>query len=187
MNLVYPGCTEETCAPILERYSGLKYISVKSTSKNGFYLGYSPERINPGDKEHTFTSIKKVVCGSTSEITKLIEKVYKSVVKAGVHRVTTIKVAEAAKVIENAQRDLNIAFVNELVMIFNQLGIDTHEVLEAAETKWNFLPFRPGLVGGHCIGVHPYYLTYSAEQADYHPKVILSGHRINNNTGLYEA
>jgi UDP-N-acetyl-D-glucosamine/UDP-N-acetyl-D-galactosamine dehydrogenase len=200
---VYPGCTEELCVPILERCSGLKYLcnnsyhegadlktglSFEDEKKNmGFYLGYSPERINPGDKEHNFTSIKKVISGSTPEVADTIAKVYNSVVKAGVHKASSIKVAEAAKVIENTQRDLNIAFVNELALIFNRLGIDTLEVLEAAGTKWNFLPFRPGLVGGHCIGVDPYYLTYRAERTGYHPEVILAGRRINDNMGIFVA
>ena len=199
---VYPGCTEEECVPILERCSGLRYLyenngqdrasfkstkSYKNESVDGFYLGYSPERINPGDREHTFTSIKKVVSGSTPETADRIAKVYASVVTAGVHMVSSIKVAEAAKVIENAQRDLNIAFVNELALIFNRLGINTKEVLEAADTKWNFLSFRPGLVGGHCIGVDPYYLTYRAQCAGYHPQVILSGRRINDEMGAFVA
>ena len=200
---VYPGCTEEFCAPVLERCSGLKYLCNNSshegaefktdpsfedrTGTTGFYLGYSPERINPGDKEHNFTSIKKVISGSTPEVADIIAKVYNSVVKAGVHKASSIKVAEAAKVIENAQRDLNIAFVNELALIFNRLGIDTLEVLEAAGTKWNFLPFRPGLVGGHCIGVDPYYLTHRAELAGYHPQVILAGRRINDSMGSFIA
>ena len=199
---VYPGCTEEECVPVLERCSGLKYLyenldpaetsfkpaqSQKDESLDGFYLGYSPERINPGDREHTFTSIKKVVSGSTPETANRIAKVYSSVVTAGVHMVSSIKVAEAAKVIENAQRDLNIAFVNELGLIFNNLGIDTQEVLEAAGTKWNFMPFRPGLVGGHCIGVDPYYLTHRAERSGYHPQVILAGRRINDEMGAFVA
>jgi UDP-N-acetyl-D-glucosamine/UDP-N-acetyl-D-galactosamine dehydrogenase len=193
---VYPGCTEEDCAPILENQSGLKYIKnscylgplvVEKENKNCFYLGYSPERINPGDKEHTFPTIKKVVSGSTPETLEIIAETYSSVVNAGVHKVSSIKVAEAAKVIENAQRDLNIAFVNELALIFNLLDIDTHEVLEAAGTKWNFLPFRPGLVGGHCIGVDPYYLTHRAERAGYHPQVILAGRQINDSMGLFVA
>ena len=202
---VYPGCTEENCVPILENCSGLKYFSVNSNhtgmrfelspsdfdegrfSQEGFYLGYSPERVNPGDKEHTFTSIQKVVSGSTPKVADLIAEVYSSVVSAGVYRASSIKVAEAAKVIENAQRDLNIAFVNELALIFNQLGIDTSEVLEAAGTKWNFLPFRPGLVGGHCIGVDPYYLTYIAERFGYNPQVILAGRCINDGMGIFVA
>ena len=189
---VYPGCTEEDCAPVLEKQSGLKYINTfgplsSSVKESGFFLGYSPERINPGDKEHTFTKIKKVVSGSTPETLEIIAETYSSVVIAGVHRATTIKIAEAAKVIENAQRDLNIAFVNELALIFNRLRIDTHEVLEAAGTKWNFLPFRPGLVGGHCIGVDPYYLTHRAQRAGYHPKVILAGRNINDGMGSFVA
>jgi len=194
---VYPGCTEEDCAPILEKQSGLEYIKnlscnleplvVKKENKSGFFLGYSPERINPGDKEHTFTTIKKVISGSTSEATKVIAETYSSVINAGVHQTSSIKVAEAAKVIENAQRDLNIAFVNELALIFNRLDIDTHEVLEAARTKWNFLPFSPGLVGGHCIGVDPYYLTHRAERAGYHPQVILAGRQINDSMGAFVA
>jgi UDP-N-acetyl-D-glucosamine/UDP-N-acetyl-D-galactosamine dehydrogenase len=189
---VYPGCTEEDCAPLLEKQSGLTYINTftplrVNVKQIGFFLGYSPERINPGDKEHTFTTIKKVISGSTSEVTKIIAEIYSSVVSAGVHHASSIKVAEAAKVIENAQRDLNIAFVNELALIFNHLGIDTHEVLEAAGTKWNFLPFRPGLVGGHCIGVDPYYLTHRAERAGYHPQVILAGRHINDGMGTFVA
>jgi UDP-N-acetyl-D-glucosamine/UDP-N-acetyl-D-galactosamine dehydrogenase len=192
---VYPGCTEEDCAPILEKQSGLKYINNISSNlapsevekQNEFYLGYSPERINPGDKEHTFTKIKKVVSGSTPEVLEIIAETYSSVVMAGVHKASSIKVAEAAKVIENAQRDLNIAFVNELALIFNRLDIDTHEVLEAAGTKWNFLPFRPGLVGGHCIGVDPYYLTHRAQREGYHPQVILAGRQINDSMGTFVA
>lgn len=190
---VYPGCIEECCAPILEEQSGLKYSnnpqdsSAYSGAKKGFFLGYSPERINPGDKEHTFVKIKKIVSGSTPEITEIIADTYSSVVIAGVHCTSSIKVAEAAKVIENAQRDLNIAFVNELALIFNRLGIDTNEVLEAAGTKWNFLPFRPGLVGGHCIGVDPYYLTHSAERTGYRPQVILAGRQINDYMGTFIA
>ena len=191
---VYPGCTEEDCAPILEKQSGLKYINsdfsydLESLVKEkSFYLGYSPERINPSDKEHTFTKIKKLVSGSTPEISNIIAKTYLSVVNAGVHKVSSIKIAEAAKVIENAQRDLNIAFVNELALIFNRLGIDTHEVLIAAGTKWNFLSFSPGLVGGHCIGVDPYYLTYKAEKAGYHPRIILAGRQINDGMGRFVA
>jgi UDP-N-acetyl-D-glucosamine/UDP-N-acetyl-D-galactosamine dehydrogenase len=195
---VYPGCTEEDCAPILEKRSGLKYISsnissnvapllVKKEYENGFFLGYSPERINPGDKEHTFTTIKKLISGSTPEALEIIAETYSSVVSAGVHQVSSIKIAEAAKVIENAQRDLNIAFINELALIFNLLDIDTQEVLKAAGTKWNFLPFRPGLVGGHCIGVDPYYLTHRAERAGYHPQVILAGRHINDSMGVFVA
>ena len=177
---VYPGCTEDDCIPILERESGLRF-------GEDFGVGYSPERINPGDKEHTFTKIKKVVSGSSPEVCEIIAETYSSVVTAGVHRAPSIKVAEAAKVIENAQRDLNIAFVNELALIFDRLGIDTRDVLEAAGTKWNFLPFRPGLVGGHCIGVDPYYLTHRAERAGYHPQVILSGRQINDEMGTFIA
>ena len=177
---VYPGCTEDDCIPILERESGLRF-------GEDFGVGYSPERINPGDKEHTFTKIKKVVSGSSPEVCEIIAETYSSVVTAGVHRAPSIKVAEAAKVIENAQRDLNIAFVNELALIFDRLGIDTRDVLEAAGTKWNFLPFRPGLVGGHCIGVDPYYLTHRAERAGYHPQVILAGRRINDEMGTFVA
>ncbi|HEV2112013.1 MAG TPA: nucleotide sugar dehydrogenase [Gammaproteobacteria bacterium] len=177
---VYPGATEEDCAPILERESGLK-------CGRDFFLGYSPERINPGDKEHTFTKIRKVVSGQTPEITDIVASVYGSVVEAGVHKASSIKVAEAAKVIENTQRDLNIALMNELALIFDRMGIDTQEVLEAAGTKWNFLPFRPGLVGGHCIGVDPYYLTHKAEKVGYIPQVILSGRRINDSMGRFIA
>ncbi|MEM8566449.1 MAG: nucleotide sugar dehydrogenase [Bacteroidota bacterium] len=177
---VFPGCTEEICVPILEKISGLKY------NKN-FYCGYSPERINPGDKQHRLPSIKKVTSGSTEEASERIDKLYQSIITAGTHKAPSIKVAEAAKVIENAQRDLNIAFVNELSLIFDKMDIDTHEVIEAAATKWNFLPFKPGLVGGHCIGVDPYYLTYKAEALGYNPQVIMAGRRINDNMGLYVA
>ncbi|GAA0892355.1 Vi polysaccharide biosynthesis UDP-N-acetylglucosamine C-6 dehydrogenase TviB [Fulvivirga kasyanovii] len=177
---VFPGCTEEICVPILEKVSGLRYNS-------DFYCGYSPERINPGDKEHRLSTIKKVTSGSTPEIAEKIDQLYGKIITAGTHLASSIKVAEAAKVIENSQRDLNIAFVNELAMIFDKMNIDTHEVLEAAGTKWNFLPFKPGLVGGHCIGVDPYYLTYKAESLGYHPQVILSGRRINDNMGIYVA
>jgi UDP-N-acetyl-D-glucosamine/UDP-N-acetyl-D-galactosamine dehydrogenase len=177
---VYPGATEEDCAPILERVSGLK-------CGRDFFLGYSPERINPGDKQHTFTNIRKVVAGQTAEVLEIIAAVYGSVVEAGVHRAPSIKVAEAAKVIENTQRDLNIALMNELALIFDRMGIDTQAVLEAAGTKWNFLPFRPGLVGGHCIGVDPYYLTHKAEKIGYIPQVILSGRRINDSMGRFIA
>ena len=177
---VYPGATEEVCIPVLEKHSGLKW-------KKDFFVGYSPERINPGDKQHTLTKIVKVVAGDTRETLERVAQVYGSVVSAGVHRVSSIKVAEAAKVIENTQRDLNIALVNELAIIFQRIGIDTTEVLEAAGTKWNFLPFRPGLVGGHCIGVDPYYLTYKAETLGYHPQVILSGRKINDGMGKYVA
>lgn len=173
---VYPGVTEDICMPVLEDISGLK-------GGEDFFVGYSPERINPGDKEHNFTSIKKVVSGQTPEIEDIVANVYSSVVTAGVHKTGSIKVAEAAKVIENSQRDLNIAFVNELTLIFNQLGISIHDVLKAANTKWNFLSFTPGLVGGHCIGVDPYYLTHLAEKLDYHPEVILAGRRINDRMG----
>lgn len=177
---VFPGCTEEVCVPILEAQSGLKY-------NRDFYCGYSPERINPGDKVHTVTKIKKVVSGSTPEIATELNELYASIITAGTYLAASIKVAEAAKVIENAQRDLNIAFVNELALIFDKLNIDTHDVLDAAGTKWNFLPFRPGLVGGHCIGVDPYYLTHKAESIGYNPQVILSGRRINDNMGQYVA
>ena len=187
---VYPGCTEEDCAPVLERLSGLKYLvgsAEEHEAAQGFMLGYSPERINPGDKQHTFSTIRKVVSGSTPEAMEQVAELYSSVVTAGVHRASSIKVAEAAKVIENAQRDLNIAFVNELALIFDRLNVDTREVLEAAGTKWNFLPFQPGLVGGHCIGVDPYYLTHRAERAGYNPQVILSGRRINDEMGTFIA
>ena len=177
---VYPGATEEVCIPVLERESGMKW-------KKDFFVGYSPERINPGDKQHTLTRIVKVVAGDTPQTLARVAEVYGSVVSAGVHRASSIKVAEAAKVIENTQRDLNIALVNELALIFHEIGIDTVEVLEAAGTKWNFLPFRPGLVGGHCIGVDPYYLTYKAETLGYHPQVILSGRKINDGMGKYVA
>lgn len=177
---VYPGCTEEDCVPVLERTSGL-------TFNEDFYCGYSPERINPGDKEHTVTKILKVTSGSTPEIADKVDALYASIITAGTYKAASIKVAEAAKVIENSQRDINIAFVNELSIIFNKMGIDTLEVLEAAGTKWNFLPFRPGLVGGHCIGVDPYYLTFKAESLGYHPEVILAGRRINDNMGAYVA
>ncbi len=177
---VYPGTTEEICVPILERCSGMRW-------KQDFHVGYSPERINPGDKEHCFAKIRKVVSGDDEATLEKVADLYASVVKAGVYRASSIKVAEAAKVIENTQRDLNIAFVNELSIIFDRLGIDTTEVLAAAGTKWNFLNFKPGLVGGHCIGVDPYYLTYKAELAGYHPEVILAGRRINDNMGPYVA
>jgi UDP-N-acetyl-D-glucosamine/UDP-N-acetyl-D-galactosamine dehydrogenase len=177
---VYPGCTEEVCVPILEKESGLKF-------NVDFYCGYSPERINPGDKLHRVSTIKKVTSGSTEEIAEKVDALYCEIITAGTHKASSIKVAEAAKVIENAQRDINIAFVNELAMIFGRMGIDTHEVLEAAGTKWNFLPFKPGLVGGHCIGVDPYYLTYKAESIGYHPEVILAGRRINDNMGSHIA
>ncbi|WP_101676245.1 Vi polysaccharide biosynthesis UDP-N-acetylglucosamine C-6 dehydrogenase TviB [Alloalcanivorax mobilis] len=177
---VYPGATEEDCVPVLERVSGL-------TFNQDFFAGYSPERINPGDKEHRVTTIKKVTAGSTPEIADTVNDLYASIITAGTHKASSIKVAEAAKVIENTQRDLNIALVNELSMIFGRMGIDTQEVLEAAGTKWNFLPFRPGLVGGHCIGVDPYYLTHKAQQIGYHPEVILSGRRINDGMGRFVA
>ena len=177
---VYPGCTEEVCVPELEKESGLKF-------NKDFFAGYSPERINPGDKEHTVTKIKKVTSGSTPEVAKRIDEVYKSIIEAGTHLAPSIKVAEAAKVIENSQRDINIAFVNELALIFDKLGIDTLDVLEAAGTKWNFLPFRPGLVGGHCIGVDPYYLAHKAKEVGYHPEIILAGRRTNDNMGIFVA
>lgn len=177
---VYPGCTEEICVPILEQESGLKF-------NVDFFCGYSPERINPGDKLHRLTTIKKVTSGSTPETADKVDELYKKIIKAGTHRASSLKVAEAAKVIENSQRDVNIAFVNELALIFERMGIDTQEVLEAAGTKWNFLPFKPGLVGGHCIGVDPYYLTHKAGSLGYHPEVILSGRRINDNMGIHIA
>ncbi len=177
---VYPGCTEEDCVPVLERVSGLKF-------NTDFFCGYSPERINPGDKEHTVTKILKVTSGSTIEIGKKINAFYASIITAGTYLAPTIKVAEAAKVIENAQRDVNISFVNELAVIFDRMGINTLDVLEAAGTKWNFLKFKPGLVGGHCIGVDPYYLTHKAESLGYYPQVILSGRRINDNMGIFVA
>tara|TARA_Y100000782_G_scaffold101442_1_gene117132 strand:+ start:1017 stop:2303 length:1287 start_codon:yes stop_codon:yes gene_type:complete len=177
---VYPGATEEVCVPILERHSGF-------TFNKDFYCGYSPERINPGDKEHRVTTIKKVTSGSTPEIADIVDNLYKSIITAGTHKASSIKVAEAAKVIENTQRDLNIALMNELAIIFERLGIDTLEVLKAAGTKWNFLPFRPGLVGGHCIGVDPYYLTHKAEILGYHPQVIQAGRRINDGMAAYVA
>lgn len=177
---VYPGCTEEVCVPELEKVSGLRF-------NVDFFCGYSPERINPGDKLHRVTTIKKVTSGSTPEIAEKVDALYRKIITAGTHKASSLKVAEAAKVIENSQRDLNIAFVNELALIFERMGIDTHEVLEAAGTKWNFLPFRPGLVGGHCIGVDPYYLTHKAEGLGYRPEVILSGRRINDNMGIHIA
>ena len=177
---VYPGATEEFCSPFLEQGSGLKL-------NTDFYVGYSPERINPGDKEHRLTTILKVTSGSTPEAADYIDQVYQTIITAGTHKTSSIKVAEAAKVIENTQRDVNIALINELAMIFERVGIDTEEVLVAAGTKWNFLPFRPGLVGGHCIGVDPYYLTYKAQQLGYHPEMILAGRRINDNMSLYVA
>jgi len=177
---VYPGATEEDCIPVIEKTSGLKF-------NLDFFAGYSPERINPGDKEHTVEKIKKVTSGSTPEIAEVINNLYASVILAGTHLAPSIKVAEAAKVIENSQRDINIAFVNELAKIFNRMGIDTHDVLEAAGTKWNFLPFKPGLVGGHCIGVDPYYLAQKAQEAGYHPEIILAGRRLNDSMGQYVA
>jgi UDP-N-acetyl-D-galactosamine dehydrogenase len=177
---VYPGATEEFCTPFLEEESGLKM-------NEGFYVGYSPERINPGDKEHRLPTILKVTSGSTPEVADYIDSVYRTIITAGTHKASSIKVAEAAKVIENTQRDVNIALVNELAMIFERVGIDTEEVLEAAGTKWNFLPFRPGLVGGHCIGIDPYYLTYKAQQLGYNPEMILAGRRINDNMSIYIA
>ncbi|MFN7258456.1 MAG: Vi polysaccharide biosynthesis UDP-N-acetylglucosamine C-6 dehydrogenase TviB [Cyclobacteriaceae bacterium] len=177
---VYPGCTEEDCVPVLEKFSGLKF-------NTDFYCGYSPERINPGDKQHRLPNIKKVTSGSTPEIAERVDQLYKKIIVAGTHKASSIKVAEAAKVIENAQRDINIAFVNELSLIFERMNIDTHEVLEAAGTKWNFLPYKPGLVGGHCIGVDPYYLTYKADSLGYYPQVILAGRRINDNMGTHIA
>ena len=175
---VYPGATEEVCVPILENVSGLRF-------NQDFFVGYSPERINPGDKEHRVTTILKVTSGSTEEVAEKVDALYRSIITAGTHKAGSIKVAEAAKVIENTQRDVNIALINELALIFNRLGIDTEEVLLAAGTKWNFLPFRPGLVGGHCIGVDPYYLTHKAQAIGYHPEVILSGRRINDSMGEY--
>jgi UDP-N-acetyl-D-galactosamine dehydrogenase len=175
---VYPGCTEEDCVPVLEKNSGLKF-------NQDFFCGYSPERINPGDKEHRITSIKKITSGSTSEIAELVDVLYNEIITAGTHKAESIKVAEAAKVIENTQRDLNIALINELALIFNRMGIDTEAVLNAAGSKWNFMPFRPGLVGGHCIGVDPYYLTYKAEALGYHPEIILAGRRLNDSMGNY--
>lgn len=177
---VYPGATEEVCVPILEKYSGLIF------NKN-FYCGYSPERINPGDKEHRVTTIKKVTSGSTPEIADKVDALYRSIITAGTHKASSIKVAEAAKVIENTQRDINIALINELALIFRKLGIDTEEVLKAAGSKWNFLPFRPGLVGGHCIGVDPYYLTHKAMEVGYYPEIILAGRRLNDSMSKYVA
>src|SRR5690554_4795919 len=170
---VYPGATEEVCVPVLESVSGLRY-------NDDFYAGYSPERINPGDKQHRVTNIKKVTAGSTPEVADLVDRLYAEIIVAGTHKAPSIRVAEAAKVIENTQRDVNIALINELALIFNRLGIDTQAVLEAAGTKWNFLPFRPGLVGGHCIGVDPYYLTHKAQSIGYHPEIILAGRRLND-------
>ena len=177
---VYPGATEEDCVPVLEKFSNLEF-------NKDFFCGYSPERINPGDKEHTVTKILKVTSGSTPEIGQKVDELYASVITAGTHLAPTIKVAEAAKVIENSQRDINIAFVNELAIIFNKLGINTNDVLAAAGTKWNFLPFKPGLVGGHCIGVDPYYLTHKAQAIGYNPEIILAGRRLNDNMGIYVA
>lgn len=177
---VYPGATEEVCVPIIERESGLEF-------NQDFYAGYSPERINPGDKQHRLETIMKVTSGSTPEAADFVDGLYRSIITAGTHKTSSIRVAEAAKVIENTQRDVNIALINELALIFHRLGIDTHEVLEAAGTKWNFLPFRPGLVGGHCIGVDPYYLTHKAQQIGYHPDVILAGRRINDGMGSHVA
>ncbi|MEZ7911453.1 MAG: Vi polysaccharide biosynthesis UDP-N-acetylglucosamine C-6 dehydrogenase TviB [Propionivibrio sp.] len=175
---VYPGATEEDCVPVLERVSGLRF-------NVDFYAGYSPERINPGDKEHRVTTIKKVTSGSTPEVADLVDALYREIITAGTHKASSIKVAEAAKVIENTQRDVNIALINELALIFNKMGIDTEGVLQAAGTKWNFLPFRPGLVGGHCIGVDPYYLTHKAQAIGYHPEIILAGRRLNDSMGAY--
>ena len=177
---VYPGCTEDDCVPVLERQSGLKF-------NEDFFCGYSPERINPGDKVNTLTKIKKVTSGSTPEIADWVDQLYRSIIVAGTHKASSIKVAEASKAIENAQRDVNISFVNELALIFDRMGIDTSEVLEAAGTKWNFLNFKPGLVGGHCIGVDPYYLLHKSESLGYYPQVILSGRRVNDNMGLFVA
>ncbi len=177
---VYPGCTEEVCIPILERESGLKF-------NKDFFAGYSPERINPGDKEHRLPSIKKVTSGSTPAVADFVDQLYRSVVKAGTHKASSIRVAEAAKVIENTQRDVNIALINELALLFNRLGINTEEVLLAAGSKWNFLPFRPGLVGGHCIGVDPYYLTHKAQEVGFHPEMILAGRRLNDSMANYVA
>ncbi len=177
---VYPGCTEEVCVPILEKISGLKF-------NKDFFAGYSPERINPGDKEHRLPSIKKVTAGSTPEVAEFVDGLYRTVVRAGTHKASSIRVAEAAKVIENTQRDVNIALINELALLFNRLGIDTEEVLLAAGSKWNFLPFRPGLVGGHCIGVDPYYLTHKAQEIGFHPEMILAGRRLNDSMANYVA
>jgi UDP-N-acetyl-D-glucosamine/UDP-N-acetyl-D-galactosamine dehydrogenase len=177
---VYPGCTEEECVPVLEKYSGLRF-------NIDFFCGYSPERINPGDKVNTLTKIKKVTSGSTPEVADVVDALYQSIITAGTHKSPSLKVAEASKAIENAQRDLNISFVNELALIFERMGIDTHDVLEAAGTKWNFLKYKPGLVGGHCIGVDPYYLAHKAESLGYYPQVILSGRRVNDNMGIFVA
>ena len=177
---VYPGCTEEDCVPVLEKYSGLKF-------NQDFYCGYSPERINPGDKVNTLSKIIKVTSGSTPEIAEIVDQLYKSIITAGTHKAPSLKVAEASKAIENAQRDLNISFVNELALIFDKMGIDTNDVIDAAGTKWNFLKYKPGLVGGHCIGVDPYYLAHKAESLGYYPQVILSGRRVNDNMGMFIA
>lgn len=177
---VYPGVTEDECVPVLEKHSGLRF-------NKDFFCGYSPERINPGDKQHTVANIMKITSGSTAETAETVDALYRSVVTAGTHKAASIKVAEAAKVIENSQRDINIAFVNELAMIFNRMGIDTHQVLAASATKWNFLPFKPGLVGGHCIGVDPYYLAQKAQEVGYHPEIILAGRRLNDGMGKYIA
>ena len=177
---VYPGCIEEECVPILEKFSGLKF-------NKDFFCGYSPERINPGDKDHTISNIKKITSGSTLEVANIVDDLYSEIVTVGTHKAPSIKVAEAAKVIENTQRDLNIGLINELSILFNRMNIDTQAVLDAAGSKWNFLPFKPGLVGGHCIGVDPYYLTYKAESIGYHPKIILAGREINDNMGKYVA
>lgn len=186
---VYPGATEEDCVPVLEKFSGLTYITTELPGSpapvSGFYCGYSPERINPGDKQHRLPSIKKVTSGSTPEIAELVDALYRDIITAGTHKAPSIRVAEAAKVIENTQRDLNIALINELAIIFNKMGLNTEAVLQAAGTKWNFLPFRPGLVGGHCIGVDPYYLTHKAEAIGYHPEIILAGRRLNDGMGAY--
>jgi UDP-N-acetyl-D-glucosamine/UDP-N-acetyl-D-galactosamine dehydrogenase len=195
---VYPGCTEEVCVPVLERVSGLRYLTESGAigtaaessgeePREGFFCGYSPERINPGDKEHRIETIRKVTSGSTPEAAERVDALYRQIITAGTHKASSIRVAEAAKVIENTQRDVNIALINELALIFNRLGIDTEEVLQAAGTKWNFLPFRPGLVGGHCIGVDPYYLTHKAQEIGYHPEMILAGRRINDGMGAYVA
>jgi UDP-N-acetyl-D-galactosamine dehydrogenase len=177
---VYPGCTEEDCVPVLEKYSGLKF-------NDDFFCGYSPERINPGDKVNTLTTIKKVTSGSTPDVATFVDNLYASIITAGTYKAPSIKVAEASKAIENAQRDVNISFVNELALIFDRIGIDTNDVLDAAGTKWNFLKYKPGLVGGHCIGVDPYYLAHKAESLGYHPQVILSGRRVNDNMGMFIA
>jgi len=177
---VYPGCTEEVCVPVLEKHARLKF-------NEDFFVGYSPERINPGDKEHRLAMIRKITSGSTPKVAAFVDSLYRAIITAGTHKVSSIRVAEAAKVIENTQRDVNIALINELALIFNRLGIDTEEVLNAAGTKWNFLPFRPGLVGGHCIGVDPYYLTHKAQEIGYHPEMILAGRRLNDNMPQYVA